>query len=40
MQLAPSVGKGEEHFHVQALVSHLAIEALNVANLDRLARPD
>ena len=39
-QLAASIGQGEEDFDVQAFIAQLAVEALNVAVLDRLARPD
>ncbi len=40
MQLPASVGQGEEHFHVQTFVSQLAVEAFDIAVLNRLARPD
>ena len=40
MQLATSVGQGEEDLHVQALVPQLAVERFDIAVLDRLARPD
>jgi hypothetical protein len=39
-QLVTSISQGEEDFHVQALIAQLAVEALDIAVLDRLARPD
>jgi hypothetical protein len=35
-----SIGEGEEHLHVQALVAQLAVERFDIAVLDRLARAD
>jgi hypothetical protein len=39
-QFAACIGEGEEDFHVQALIAQLAVEALDVAVLDRPPWPD
>ena len=39
-QLAAGIGETEEHLHVQALVTQLPVEALDVAVFDRSPWPD
>ena len=40
VELLARIGQTEEDLHVQAFVAQLAVETLNVAVPDRLARPD
>ena len=39
-QLATGIGQGKKDFHVQALIAQPAVEALDIAVFDRLARTD